>query len=114
VLWVHHEAEEVRAHDRATIPEMTARHVIGDLRASGQVARMNAGWVVTRPPSSRPSLQRFWGTVWQDGEAADLALFMNDRGLLLPPSRLVPARPFRALSATSSGGSGPGRHEATA
>jgi hypothetical protein len=33
-----HEAEELRAHDRATIPELTARHVIGDLLASGPIA----------------------------------------------------------------------------
>ena len=63
VLWVHHEAEEFRVHYRETIPEMTARHVIVDLLASGQVERMNAGWLVTRPPGSRPTLQRFWGTV---------------------------------------------------
>jgi len=50
VLWVHYEAEELRVHDRETIPEMTARHVIADLLASGQVARMNAGWLVTGPP----------------------------------------------------------------
>jgi hypothetical protein len=87
VLWVHHEAEELRVHYRATIPEMTARHVIVDLLASGQVARMNAGWLVTRPPGSRPTLPRFWGTVCQDGEAAYLALFLNSRGLLLPLSR---------------------------
>ena len=37
VLWVHHEAEEFRVHYRETIPEMTARHVIVDLLASGQV-----------------------------------------------------------------------------
>jgi hypothetical protein len=63
VLWVHHEAEELRVHYRETIPEMTARHVIVDLLASGQVARVNAGRLVTRPPGSRPILQRFWGTV---------------------------------------------------
>ena len=73
-------------HDRATIPEMAARHVVVDL-ASGQVARMSARWLVTRPPGSRPTLQRFWGTVGQPAEAAYLALFMNDRGLLLPLSR---------------------------
>jgi hypothetical protein len=28
--------------------------------------------------------------VWLDGEAADLALYMNDRGLLLLLSRCVP------------------------
>jgi len=80
-LWVHHEAEELRVHYQATIPDMTARHVVVDLLASGQVARMKA---VTRPPGSRPMLQRFWGTVRQDGEAAYLALFLNDRCLLLP------------------------------
>jgi hypothetical protein len=53
VLWLHHDAKELRVHYRATIPEMTARHVIVDLPASGQVARMNAGWLVTRPPGSR-------------------------------------------------------------
>ncbi len=87
VLWVHHEAAELRVHYRETIPEMTARHVIVELLASGQVARMNARWLVTRPPGSRPTLQRFWGTVYQDGEAAYLALFLNDRCLLLPLSR---------------------------
>jgi len=86
VLWVHHEAEELRVHDRETIPEMTARHVIVDLLASGQAARMNAGWLVTGPPGSRPPLQRFWGTVCQDGEAAYLVLFLSDRCLLLPLS----------------------------
>ena len=30
VLWVHHEAEELRVHYRETIPEMIARHVIVD------------------------------------------------------------------------------------
>jgi hypothetical protein len=92
VLWVHHEAEELRVHDRATIPEMTARHVIVDLLASRQVARMNAGWLVTRPPGSRPTLQRFCGTVCKDGEAAYLALFINDRCLLLAMSFGFPAR----------------------
>ena len=73
-------------HYRETIPEMTARHVIVDLLASGQVARMNAGWLVTRPPGSRRMLHRFWGTVCQDDEAAYLVLFLNDRCLLLPLS----------------------------
>ncbi len=87
VLWVHHEVEELRVHYRETIPEMTARRVIVELLASGQVARMRAGWLVTRPPGSRLTLQRFWGTVCQDGEAAYLALFLNSRCLLLPLSR---------------------------
>jgi hypothetical protein len=59
VLWVHHEAEELRVHYRETIPEMTARHVIRDVLATGQVARMNPGWWLIRPPGSRPTLQRF-------------------------------------------------------
>jgi hypothetical protein len=84
---VHHEAEEPGSTIGDTIPELTARDVIVDLLASGQVAQMNAGWVVTRPPGSRPTLQRVWGTVCQDGEAAYLALFLNDRCLLLPLSR---------------------------
>lgn len=32
-------------HYRATIPEMMARHVVVDLLASGQVARMKSGTV---------------------------------------------------------------------
>jgi hypothetical protein len=86
VLWVHHEAEELRVHYRATIPEMTARHVVVNLLASGQVARMKAERLVTRL-GPQPMLQRFWGTVCQDGEAAYLALFFNSRCLLLPLSR---------------------------
>ena len=35
VLWVHHEAEELRVHYR--IPGETARHVVLDLLASGHV-----------------------------------------------------------------------------
>ncbi len=62
VLWVHQEAEKLQVHYRATIPEMTARHVVVDLLASGRVARIKAGLLVTRP-GSRPMLQRFWGTV---------------------------------------------------
>jgi hypothetical protein len=45
---------------------------------------MNAGWLVTRPPGSQPTRQRFWGTVCQDGETAYVVLFLNDRCLLLP------------------------------
>ena len=59
MLWVHHEAKALRVHDRVTIPEITARHVIVDLLASGQVARMNAGWLATRPPGSRRPDTRF-------------------------------------------------------
>jgi hypothetical protein len=83
VLWVHHEAEELRVHYRATIPEMTARHVIVDLLASGQVARMNAGWLVTRPPDSR---QGFSGTVCQEGEG----------GLIWPSSSMTAISSFRS------------------
>jgi hypothetical protein len=86
VLWVHHEVEELRVHYRATIPETTPRHVVVNLLASGPVARMKAGRLVTRP-GSRPMLQRFWGTVCKDGESAYLALFVNSRCLLLPLSR---------------------------
>jgi hypothetical protein len=60
---------------------------LGDLLASGQVAQLNVGWLVTRPPDSRPPLQRFSGTVCQEDEAAYLGLFINDRYLLLPLSR---------------------------
>ncbi len=40
VLWVHHEAEELCVHYRVTISEMTARHVVVDLLASGRVLPM--------------------------------------------------------------------------
>ena len=66
---------------------LTTRHVIVDLLASAQVARMNAGWLVAWPPGSRPTLLRFWGTACKNGEAAYLALFGNDPCLLLPLSR---------------------------
>ena len=61
-LWVHHEAEELRVHYRATIPEMTARHVIGDLLASGQVARMDAGWL--GPPGGEPWVRPAKRPIW--------------------------------------------------
>ena len=68
VLWVHHAAEELRIHDRATFV---------DLLPSGQVAQLNVGWLVAWQPDSRPPLQRFWGTVGQEGEAAYRALFIK-------------------------------------
>ncbi len=48
-----HEAKALWVHDRATIPEMTARHLVVNLLASGQVARMKAGRLVIRPPGFR-------------------------------------------------------------
>ena len=77
VLWLHHAAEELRIHDRATVPEMTSCYVIVDLPASGQVAQLNMGWLVAWQSDSRPPLQRFWGTVGQEGEAAYRALFIK-------------------------------------
>jgi hypothetical protein len=62
---VHHEAGEFRVHYREAIPDGRRLCANRPLRPArlGQVVRMNAGWLVTRPPGSRPTLQRFWGTV---------------------------------------------------
>jgi hypothetical protein len=52
-------------------PEMTAppcgRGPAG--LGAGCADEKEAGRLVTRPPGSRPILQRFWGTVWRDGKA---------------------------------------------
>src|SRR5260370_22577166 len=50
VLWVHHEAEELRVHYRGTIPRETARHVALDLLASGRVPPMQEDPVADPQP----------------------------------------------------------------
>ena len=84
VLWVHYGAEELRVHHRAMIPSETARAVVVDLLASGRVPPMQGTLLTTPPPRSRPILQRFWGAACQHGDAVYLALFIDDRCLLLP------------------------------
>ncbi len=84
VLWVHHEAEELRVHYRATIPRETARHVVRDLLASGRVPPVQATLPGTPLPRSQPELQRFWGTVRRHDETCYLTLFINDCCLLFP------------------------------
>ncbi len=42
VFWIHHEAEELRVHHRATIPTDAARAVVVALLASGRVPPLQA------------------------------------------------------------------------
>jgi hypothetical protein len=81
-------------------PEMTARRVIVDLNASGQVARMNAGWLVTRPPGSRPTLQRFWEPcvrtarrpIWLSSSTVAVSSCLSRDESLLPCAIVGPVR----------------------
>ena len=84
MLWVHHEAEELRVHYRATIPRETARHVVLDLLASGRVPPMQATRPGTPLPRWQPELQRFWGTVRRHDETCYLTLVINGCCLLFP------------------------------
>ena len=83
VLWVHHEAEELRVHYRATIAPDEARAVVTALLASGRVPPLQATLVGIQPPGARPPLERFWGTVCQHEERIYLILLINDRCLVL-------------------------------
>ena len=62
VFWIHHEAEELRVHHRATIPVDDARAVVVVLLASGQVPPLQATLLDGEDAAARPGLQRFWGT----------------------------------------------------
>ena len=86
VFWIHHEAEELRVHHRATIPADDARAVVVTLLASGRVPPLQAtlsdgesgvGWLV---------LHRLWGTACRRDAAVYLILFINDRCLVLAHS----------------------------
>ena len=82
-FWMHHEAEELRVHHRATIPAGDARAVVVTLLASGQVPPLQATLFDLESAAARPGLQRFWGTACRRDEIVYLILFLNDRCLVL-------------------------------
>jgi len=83
VFWIHHEAEELRVHHRATIPADDARAVVVTLLASGRVPPLQPTLLDIEAAAARPVLQRFWGTACRRGEAVYLILFINERCLVL-------------------------------
>ena len=83
VFWIHHEAEELRVHHRATIPADDARALVVTLLASGRVPPLQATLFDIESAAPRPVLQRFWGTACRSGEAVYLILFINERCLVL-------------------------------
>jgi hypothetical protein len=83
VFWVHHEAEELRVHHRATIPADDARALVVTLLASGRVPPLQGTLFDIESASAPPVLQRFWGTACRCGEAVYLILFINERCLVL-------------------------------
>ena len=85
VLWVHHQAEELRGHHRTTIAPEDARAVVMALLASGRVPPLQATRLGRQRPGAPPLLQRFWATVHQHLESVYLLLFINDRCLVLAP-----------------------------
>ena len=82
VFWMHHEAEELRVHHRATIPADEARAVVVTLLASGRVPPLQATLDI-ESAAARPALQRFWGTACRRDAVVYLILFINDRCLVL-------------------------------
>ena len=82
VFWIHHEAEELRVHHRATIPADDARAVVGALLASGRVPPLQATLLGIEDAAARPVLQRFWGTACPLDEVVYLILFINERCLV--------------------------------
>jgi hypothetical protein len=82
VFWIHHEAEELRVHHRATIPADEARAVVVTLLASGRVPPLQATLDI-ESAAARPALQRFWGTACRRDEVVYLILFINERCLVL-------------------------------
>ena len=85
VFWIHHAAEELRVHHRATIPADEARAVVVTLLASGRVPPLQLSLLDREAAAARPGLQRFWGTACRRDEVVYLLLFMNDRCLVLAP-----------------------------
>jgi hypothetical protein len=83
VFWIHHEAEELRVHHRATIPADDARALVVTLLASGRVPPLQATLFEIESAPARPVLHRFWGTACRCGEAVYLILFINERCLVL-------------------------------
>ena len=86
VLWIHHEAEELRVHHRATIPTDEARALVVTLLASGRVPPLQATLFEGEYTTARPGLHRFWGTACPRDDAVYLILFINERCLVLAVS----------------------------
>ena len=82
MFWIHHEAEELRVHHRATIPPGDARALVVTLLASGQVPPLQATLLALEDAAGRPVLQRFWGTACPLDEVVYLILFINERCLV--------------------------------
>jgi hypothetical protein len=82
VFWIHHEAEELRVHHRATIPADDARALVVTLLASGQVPPLQATLLGLGDAAARPVLQRFWGTACPLDEVVYVVLFINERCLV--------------------------------
>jgi hypothetical protein len=82
VFWIHHEAEVLRVHHRATIPADEARAVVVTLLTSGRVPPLQAALDI-ESAAARPALQRFWGTACRRDEVVYLILFINERCLVL-------------------------------
>jgi hypothetical protein len=83
VFWIHHEAEELRVHHRATIPADDAWAVVVILLASGRVPPLQATLFGIESTAARPGLQRFWGTACLRDDTVYLILFINERCLVL-------------------------------
>jgi hypothetical protein len=86
VFWIHHEAEELRVHHRATIPTEDARALVVTLLTSGRVPPLQATLFDIESGGGRPVLHRFWGTACRCGEVVYLILFINERCLVLTVS----------------------------
>jgi hypothetical protein len=82
VFWIHHEAEELRVHHRATIPAADARTLVVTLLASGRVPPLQATLFDSEFASVRPVLHRFWGTACPRDEVVYVVLFINERCLV--------------------------------
>ena len=82
VFWIHHEAEELRVHHRATIPADEARAMVVTLLASGRVPPLQATLFDIESVPAPPGLQRFWGTACRCGEVVYVVLFINERCLV--------------------------------
>jgi hypothetical protein len=85
-FWIHHEAEELRVHHRATIPAGHARALVVTLLGSGRVPPLQATLFDGEAAAARPALQRFWGTACLCDEVVYVILFINDRCLVLTVS----------------------------
>jgi hypothetical protein len=86
VFWIHHEADELRVHHRATIPVDDARAVVVTLLASGRVPPLQATLFDIESSTGQPVLHRFWGTACRCGQVVYLILFINARCLVLTVS----------------------------